>query len=351
MNKYLIALLSAGLLTVSTASQAAEPVIDLAVTGHMQKWVGYAQDNPDDQQADVQGNTEIYMRGKATLSNGLIVGADVQLEGDYAGIDESYAYIQGSLGKFLIGKHEHATSKLAVNAPDVGIGINTTSNMVDQHTWLPRNGGIDVMSTTTSFAYHKKTAQQVSYYTPRLNGVQIGLSYAPDTLKNVNEVADTVTSTTLNDQYALGLSYQRTLGSVEIDASAGYITVSNEAGNMADDPEAYNMGLTVGISNLILGGSYVTGTDLNGAYLASFDAGASLKTGKLTTSVTYFEGRDDDGALDDGEERTISLATSYAAAPGVKFVANLGSSTYDQGDPTLADNSGEFFVVGTKLKF
>ena len=106
------AIVAAGMF--AAPAHAADP-IEISVGGFMNQWFGY-QDNDDAPGVDTQtfeqwSNSEIIFNGKTTLDNGLQVGIQVQLEANTDTsdqIDESFAFVEGSFGRFVIGSENDA---------------------------------------------------------------------------------------------------------------------------------------------------------------------------------------------------------------------------------------------------
>ena len=96
--------------------------------------------------------------------------------------------------------------------------------------------------------------EKLTYYTPRIEGFQLGLSYSPDTAQDNNTQLnrDAVNS----DLVMLG-ELRRSFGSVGVGLSGGYGTVS-DAPDVADsnEPTAFNLGATASFGGFGLGVSY-----------------------------------------------------------------------------------------------
>jgi len=123
MKKVLIASTALVAATVFSAGAAsASEKIKLNLGGFSKWWVvGQWQDSKFESNnngagtqggynnVDVKGDNEVYFGGSTTLDNGLKVGIDIQLEaGGHTDqttdtIDESYVYLEGGFGKFIVG--------------------------------------------------------------------------------------------------------------------------------------------------------------------------------------------------------------------------------------------------------
>ena len=200
MRKVLLgttAMVAAGMLASAPSAIAAEK-LKLGVSGYMEQWFGYsAQDGRSGY--DYSGfnqimDAEVFFKGSTELDNGLTVGVDVQLEGNSGGdmIDESYMWISGSFGQFILGSENTAQYKMGYAPSDFGIGLISG----DQPSWvtaIPDAEGDKISYPTGGGGYWRNPmgsvwvevlgmndTQGVSYYTPRFQGVQIGVTYTPE---------------------------------------------------------------------------------------------------------------------------------------------------------------------------
>ena len=356
MNKYIKALAVAGLVaSVSAGASAAEGnAIKLELGGHMEQWVGtsdQADVNENHQSSDVQSDSEISVKGETTLRNGLKVGAEVQIEGDTNGIDDSFAYVEGNFGRVAIGSLANAVVTGHVTSTDVGLGINAyRDGGVSHYNWVPSSNTTTTEAST--FASLDNSDKKVVYTSPRVAGLQLGASWAPD-VSDANAVEDTNgTTRTSNDAYAASLNYEKELGNINLAASLGYQTISNPS----DDIEAKNIGLNVGFNGFTVGTSYAI-SEFDSSAVAedttSLDFGVSYETGPLTVSANYLENVTENATgTGDEEEETLAVAAAYELGAGVEVVGTIGTVEFEDNDGVSTnDNSGEFFVVGTRFTF
>ena len=172
---------------------------DVRVGGFAESYLGYATSDVDNallpfdfDGVDAKFDGEIHFLPAITLDNGLRIGADVQLEtGEDAQtdlIDEAYMIIEGSFGRVEIGDENSAGFKMHYGAPDVSfLGINSGSTTI----FVPYSGSIagvavgdDVFRGTLGSTFleneRNNDAGRITYFTPRFEGFQFGLSYARD---------------------------------------------------------------------------------------------------------------------------------------------------------------------------
>ena len=297
MRKTLIAtsaLAFAGALAAGPASAA--DMLSVGVGGYMEQWVGIA--NRDDMGVDggigVQSDSEIYFQGSMESDSGLKFTVHVQLEAnnepgnvdgkpsiDNTEIDESFARVSGEFGTIEIGQRDpiHTRTHYAA-AFGAGVGLNAG----DTQKWIPgsylETAGWTIPGDDLG----------VLYITPRVNGVQVGLSYHPD---STNENTPTKPpENNDNGVWAAGINFNETVGDMSIKVSLGHANVSNPAyamfdrdgDNDSDDPR--HTAATMMGDDLMMGHDDKTYTN----------AGLSVGMGAFTFQASYAT-RDDGGYM------------------------------------------------------
>ncbi len=171
----------AGAMAMGQASAA--DMLSVGIGGYMQQWVGMA--SVDDSAEMVkdgtaqQSDSEIHFKGKLESDSGLTFSVKVELEGnskDGTQIDESQLTIGGEFGKITLGAEDPASTLTHHGGLDVGI----TLNCGDTHKWI--GGGLAGCSHNGfgTYGHGHGDKNQIMYFTPRINGVQLGASYIPD---------------------------------------------------------------------------------------------------------------------------------------------------------------------------
>ena len=364
MKKVLLgttAIVAAGMIASSPASAAEK--ISAKVGGYMEQWIGYSLVDDgttrDVDGFDIKSDSEIHFTGSTTLDNGIEFGVNVQLEansnsGDQ--IDESYLIVKGSFGEINLGSENSAMYKMHYAPTDYGIGLNTG----DQIDWAAVSG-----SGITTSGYFRNPygstyvepgqandSEKLTYYTPRFGGFQIGLSYSPDSNQDNNNSPDRNASAT--DMVAVGANFKGDFAGASVGVSAGYGTFLNAPSN-ADEPIAYNFGLTVGFGGFSVGGSYAKADDNNnGNDGDGYNIGVAYTTGPLGVSLTYFTGEREGlntAANPQTEQKTVHLSANYTLGPGVTAAATLGHANFDSSTTGINENEATYLVTGIKLSF
>ena len=376
MKKVLLgttAIVAAGMIASAPSAIAAEK-LKLKVGGYMEQWFGYV--NQDDAAAqdfsgfDVKSDSEIQFHGSTTLDNGISVGVNVQLEANSnAGdqIDESYLIVKGGFGEINLGSENSAMYKMHYAPADFGIGINTG----DQTGWVSptsnaagasiSEGGYFRAPFGSTYIEPLRTndSEKITYYTPRIEGFQLGLSYAPDTAQD--DIAQPNRDTRNTDLVMAGLNFNRTFGSTSFRASLGYGTVLDGIAGTNTEASAFNAGVGLGFGGFGLGISYSSYDDSGANDGSGLNAGISYASGPWGVSLGYFHG-EKDGATTaavltgDGEQDSFQLSAKYALGPGVTAAGSIAHAKFKSDDTLLvgtdsAEVEATYVVVGLQVSF
>jgi hypothetical protein len=339
----------------SVPSAIAAEKMKLKVGGYMEQWVGFTSGD-DGVLQDYSGistvsDGEIHFKGSTKLDNGIKIGVNVQLEAQQGGdqIDEQYMTVSGGFGQIIIGDENSAMYKMHYAPSDFGIGINSG----DVTSWNNpvQDAEGDSISKGSSFrspfgaTYIEpdgiNDAAKISYFTPRVSGFQLGLSYAPDGAQDNNSVPnrDAVNS----DYVMVGANFVQKMGGMSVGISGGYGTATDVQGG--DEPEATSFGIKMGMGGVSGGVSYANFSEHGSKDAEGINAGVAYSSGPMGVSIAYYHGEKDGsgtvgaGTLDgQAEVDAFHLSAKYAMGPGVTLAGTLGHSTYSSDDVDI-DNS------------
>ena len=376
MKKILLgttAIVAAGLIASASSAIAAEK-LKLQVGGYMEQWFGYVnQDDAPGQDfsgLDVKSDSEIQFHGSTTLDNGISVGVNVQLEANsnsFDQIDESYLIVKGAFGEINLGSENSAMYKMHYAPADFGIGLNTG----DQTGWVSPTTNAAGNSITEGGYFRApygstyvepvraNDSEKLTYYTPRVEGFQFGLSYAPET--GQDNIASPNRDTANTDLVMAGANFKRTFGSASVRASLGYGTVLDGVAGTNTEPSAFNAGIGLGFGGFGAGISYSSYDDSGTNDGSGLNAGINYSTGPWGVSLGYFHGERDGertaGVLTgDAEQDTFMLSAKYAIGPGVTAKGSIAHSKFKSEDTGLAGTESAeieatYFVVGMAVSF
>jgi outer membrane protein OmpU len=376
MKKILLgttAIVAAGMIVSAPAAFAAEK-LKLSVGGYMEQWFGYVSQEDgvgqDFSGIDVKSDAEIHFKGSTKLDNGITVGVNVQLEANQNNadqIDESYLIVKGGFGEINLGDENSAMYKMNYAPSEFGVSINSG----DQTGWLSTvgTGGEDGAKISEGGYFRSpfgstyieplgvNDSTKLTYYTPRIEGVQLGLSYSPDSLQDSNSMSNRITGN--SDLVMAGLNFNRTFEGTNIRGSLGYGTVL-DAANDGDKATAFNAGLGVAAGGFAVGAAYSAFDKSGGKNGYGLNLGGNYTSGPWGVSLSYFHGeKDGTGAgttlSGQGAQDTFLLSTKYAMGPGITANATLGQATFSSDDAALDNKTNEvsakYVVVGMRLSF
>lgn len=377
-------LLGTTALVAATAVTAGAAKADMSVTGWNSFGLGVGNVEPDgtggtaaaNGDIDVYENGEIYFRGATEMDNGMTVSWEVQLETqNQAGkeknnfIDENYFTIAGDFGSVVIGQENlpnytmHYTGGMWVG----NAGVSTPS--YTQFTGAP--GGLSFFHSgfMNDTAPVGNDPDMISYYTPRMNGFQLGIGYQPDSdpsdggKTSAGAIADN-----FEDTLSIGANYTGDMSGTSISASLGYTTTDAKdqtgtgvgAGtrDRNSEVETQQAGLRVGFGGLTLGVSYMAQKDddhmRKSGDTENFFVGATYATGAHTIGLTagFGEAEDTLANKDDTEGRVVMLAHDYALGGGVSITSSVAHlDVDDESKAANADSDGMMGMIVMNAAF
>ena len=208
---------AAAMLAFAPLGASAADMLSVGVGGYMQQWFGYANRDDEDEDGgwDAQSDAEIHFRGSLESDAGLKFTVHVELEGDRgsSAIDESFARVSGEFGQIEFGARDHAMVRMHSGISDVGIGLTSG----DTQKWVP--------GTYLETAGHAiGNARKLNYISPRVSGVQIGLSYSPD---DTSQAPADAPSGNDDAAWGVGLNFKQAMGDdATVTFSAGHTSRS-----------------------------------------------------------------------------------------------------------------------------
>ena len=374
MKKILLgstAIVAAGMIASVPSADAASKM-KLSVGGYMEQWVGFTSGD-DGVAQDYSGfstvsDGEIHFKGSTKLDNGIKIGVNVQLEAQQGGdqIDEQYMTVSGGFGQIIIGDENSAMYKMHYAPNDFGIGINS-GDVTSWNQPLEDAEGDSISKGSSFRAPFGATAiepdaindaAKISYFTPRVSGFQLGVSYAPDAAQDDNNQPnrDAVNS----DYIMVGANFVQKMGGMSVGISGGYGTVTDAAAGGVE-PEATSFGIKLGMGGISAGVSYANFSDSGEKDQEGINAGVAYSSGPMGVSVAYYHGEKDGNngsaaTLNNQAERdVIHLSAKYAMGPGVTFAGTLGHAVYSSDDADLDNSVNEsastYVVMGLKVGF
>lgn len=330
-----------------TPAAAAEMTV--GVGGYIAFQAGFFDDDRDDgSNRDLRNETEIHVRADGRADNGLQYGARVELQAttdDGLDTDESLLYVAGTWGRVELGDEDGAADSLTVFAPTVGIGQHDG----DFDDWIPE--------TEVAFEpFDTDDSTKVSYYTPRIAGVQFGASWAPELNSEGEDVVlvDTFTAdrpdNTQQDMIELGLNYETQFRGFGVLVGGAWVFGNAKDGSDREDTNAWSIGTQVSYAGFTVGGGWVDNgeSDLPLAAdgdVTSWNIGLAYENGPVGVATSYVSTERDGTGLFDTD--LYSLGATYAVAPGLSVSAD--GAYFDTGDSPTGE--GYLLIVESRITF
>lgn len=375
MKKLLLATTAvAGLVAFGAADARAE--IDLNLGGEFQGYVGFADQDTDNlREFQLKRHAEIHFNGETTLNNGLTVGANIEFQAEPDGdlgaaqgeaddVEESYLYFSGNWGRFNLGAEDGAAFLLQVATPgaDAHIdGIDPTFTFVN----VPAGFGAGVDGGALDYANDiSEDDDKLTYITPKFNGFQAGVSYAPHGLgreaaaSNLTGFEADNTVADRENLWELAARYDGDFNGVGVHFGAGYTHAGMEVDaatglDGSDDYQEWNAGLKLAIDNFGIGVAYNTSNNAadNDNDSDIWVLGADYTYGSYKFGASYFKHEAEQGAgVSDDEVDRFTIGANYTFGPGMSFNGSAIFYDFDQAG-TANDNDATAIVVGTAIDF
>ncbi len=340
---------------------------------------------------DVRGADELHLFGEISLDDRFELGALVNLElGGNTGmltelspshdaVDMTYVFLKSPWGRLSIGAQPSVAMTMQITAPDAAGNVGTDGMLTGGLTvadpglgFLGREG-IGLHNTTGLNTGNN--SEKLIYYTPRMEGLVLGLEYMPNGSKNVRGATD-LRRTLLRDFFGAAALYSREIGdNIHVNMSSGWNggklgAIFNGAYSSADGRTAngasrrwdeWNSGLDLRIGPITVGGSYRRSLDGRqgdsrwSGHGWAWDAGVSYESGPLTVSAQTFQSRMKNDRTLSGQDRlsVYQVSAKYGLGPGVNLLGTVGSAQFygqDRADATRR-NRGWSVMSGVEINF
>lgn len=318
-------------------------------------------------------DTEVIIRAKDKLDNGLAWAVKIELEADADNVqsssndnaDEVSLVLSGSWGQLTLGNEDGPVdSKNYIGDGAIsGIGVTgargyrrwTDTRSFTNNLWV---GAVDPQNTGD--------ATKVMYYTPTIAGFQFGVSYsADDGDTGRSRATDGAAGGGFENWWELGASY-------DVKVSDGFALGFTVAGSLAD---AENQATTEDIRAwLVSAKAEFAGFTATVGYADDGDSdttkglgnkdtsgyGAALKyvTGPYQVGVSYMhnrQGANATGTVSDTSEYTndvFTLGAQYTLGGGLVMYADTWYFTNDSdGEAADSENTGIGMLIGARATF
>ncbi len=363
MKKFLLGTTALGAFALAASVQASP--LSVKVGGEIDFQASSVDQDLDAGVRNVKfaNDTEIHVNVEGKSDNGLVYGAVIELEADVSAdargegqnADKTFIFLETDAGRFELGNNTAAADALSVGADSIAVATGGIDG--DWYLYATSTAGFAFLPDLPVAAARgvSEDASKITYFTPRFNGFQAGVSYTPDQGDGGTAAGFTGENNgDFENVISAGLSFNGEFENVGVMASVnGEFGDSETAGT--EDLSAYELGLALTFEGFSVAGSwgdhgesgYATGSNIEADY---FTLGAAYDAGNVGLSVTYLNGNVDLGAAGENESQVISVGADYALAPGL--TPYIEANFFELDAPgTASDNDGTVVLVGSTLSF
>lgn len=199
-------------------------------------------------------------------------------------IDEVYVQFDGGFGRVQFGQQDGVVDQTHVHEPStfVGHAVNDVSRG-NQDPFAPV-GDNNPIKTTGDFS---SDWIKIIYFTPSMNGLQLGFSYTPNPCRNAAGYAGCVFDQFGRNYWEVSGTYETEINNLGIELSAGY--GQGESGNTSEEPSELSLGANLSFGGFTLGGAW---GDRNTTGDSTYDrtdwsAGATYENGPWGFNLNY----------------------------------------------------------------
>lgn len=369
-------------------------------------------DNQSDVRFDNTAKLAAKVEGKADIgfNYGAVVGlkttSDKNRRVSTSNLDRTYVFVESEAGRFELGSNYSAAKAMKFDAGTLARGNGGVNG--DWYKYYNFGTSMDLGYGVDSFVnspdnfvdylnkWSDEDTRKVTFYTPRMSGFQLGLSYTPDAKNKGNSEqymsqADKYynfnkdsNSLKVKNLFSGGLNYMQQFEQMTLSLSATGETgkvnnVSYLAGQTnTKNINSYAFGGNVEYAGLTFGGSWgvmgkknfasnvmnSTSDDASNASMLGINkdvkywtAGVGMVQGPVGASLNYFQsdlkGSSTAGVGFHNTMKALVLDVDYQLTAGMlpyATVAMLDPKMKMTGTPS-PKNRGTVFLVGTQFKF
>jgi len=307
------------------------------------------------------GDAELRYDVQGTADNGLTYGFKIELQANtnnQDNADEARVQLGGAWGTVQLGDEDGAEDVMEYGGQSVAPGTGLYDG--DFGGYFNKAASFGNADIAPGVANDSSDATKVSYFTPRISGFQLGVSYTPHT-KDSGE-GYVRRNQSFRDHVGVGVNYDNTFGDISFQASVlGSFGTSDETATCTEtgpkkDEESFYAGAALGWKAWSFGingsargdGNTESGSAADNGWNIGGVVNYNFGPGNVGVGVAYAEADGDTRSADD-EVLYLGVAGDYTLAEGLKVTADVHS--FRSSRDGVKDNDATVFVVGTNLNF
>ena len=262
---------TAGVISVSNPAHSQE----ISIGAYVKTLIGFWSDDRENQNTIAMRNdAEVHVKASSTSDTGLDYGIAIELGPVSSTTDtefqEADLFIRGEFGTVRLGDNDGAGDSLSVFAP-TGFGTGgIDGNFGD---WA---GGVATALKPVDTGDNTK----ITYFTPKVNNIQAGVSFSPQRSKGKNVITSEASSGYENG-IEFGVNFVGDVGdgiNLQAGVTGSLLPAAPAAPPGTDDNFSFLIGAKATVENLSFGGGFVTFGDANNNDIG-FNAGVQYTQG------------------------------------------------------------------------
>ena len=291
-------------------------------------------------------DSEVQFRGAITLDNGLEVSfrAELELEddgdvdGDPDNIDEVYVQFDGGFGRLQFGQNDGVMDQMHIAAPRIFQRHYANDTSIDPF----RPYGL--RNRINTFGEFSGDDIKLNYFTPQMNGLQVGVSYTPNPCKNDTGYAGCVFEEFARNYWEVAATWEVDVNNVEIGLSVGYGQGESDVSSV-DEPTELTFGGEIGFGEFTFGGSYaIKETGKFNTEQDHWEVGGIYATGPWTFGLSYAtaDGDMNFNGVSNQEYASVLGGIRYTYGPGLAI--GIGAQTLDYDEGSTEEDGFAIFI-------
>ncbi len=279
-------------------------------------------------------------------------------------IDESYIHAAGTFGRLKFGQEYPASDLMFYGSPWAIEGVGLAS---PDHVFSQLDNAVGAPSVISNLS---DDTDRITYFTPRMSGFQLGLSYTPENClppaaacaSAVTGLQSRIDTGQQSETVEIGANYLRQFSDLHLSLYAG-MAKGNVEGTAAaiaaaglEDQDQWGIGMSLGYVGFTFGADYREddqGTFAPDTDRTDYSVGLNYTAGNWTIGAAYAHGEVEAGTgLGQDETDGYQVGAIYALGPGITMTG--GITYWDVGDNLNAvgiENTSTEFILGTLLSF
>lgn len=350
---------------------------------------GITQDNKN---VGFDTEADLYVDAKNTTASGLTYGAHLGIQTTTQSNkrygkqydNRSFLFLENKdMGRVEMGSNDGAANAMSVGAANIASATGGISGDWFKYVALPIVAGVSdsrlfILSpamaldngvTGSASSSSTELSRKITYYTPKFNGFQFGLSYIPD-VSNKGGNATLPNTGAQSGEYSnalsTGISWDGKLAqdhALKAALTGEFATAkldNNVNNSVNNNAKVYNAGLSYtyqeklsfAVSYINYGKTGVLKSVSGQKSSNAITAGTAYAADNFSVSLTGML-----SSYNTNKARIISLGADYKLAPGLMPYAEITNFNLKQkkdssgNDITALKNTGTAFILGTKIKF